>query len=56
MSQLERKALDLLEKLHTRYVCMTCGNRGREGKHEPNCEFFAVLTALRQKSIESHFA
>lgn len=47
---LERATLELLEKLHTRYVCMTCGNRGHEGKHEPSCEFFSVLKAWREKA------
>lgn len=50
MTQLEKATLELLEKLHTQYVCMTCGNRGHEGKHQEGCEFFAVLKAWRERA------
>jgi hypothetical protein len=49
MNALEKATLALLEKLHTRYVCMTCGNRGHEGKHEAGCEFFTILKAWRKQ-------
>lgn len=45
---LAQRTLKLLEKLNTRYVCMTCANQGGEGKHTPDCEFYAVLTDWRR--------
>lgn len=50
MSAEESAALEVLERINSRYVCPECHNDGGDGKHRQDCLLFSVLKTLRAKS------